>query len=243
MAAINDDRVSHEDKYTPVCNLGKPIGDERIAQWKDIMIRKLKEAVIKELEYRTAYSSNCPLDDVLDYTYEDLIPGTDAIRNRNALHLFYSPGYQFFFPLMMWYLEKGMVQQYLNAARSIYYCDRDCPDFYTIIKRAAEIAVDENLVMMFPIALYQYFNWSTFDGVAPVRVKLPGHPILSKIKNLITANIEQNPDRPGFFISHLFIADNINDEDYKYDEEAHDKFNSELVSIMANNWPEVVVIL
>lgn len=200
------------DQFVEICDLWKPVGDV-ISGWKTQMTAKMEAANLHEKEYLAKYY---PDNEFVAYSYEDLIPGLNVECNLMALHRFYNKGYRFYRPLMMWYFENGMVQHFLNAAKTIYYCDRDHPYFEQIVSRAAEIGdIHPN---MFVIAIYQYFNWSTFDGNISVLVNLPKRP--EKIIEFLRANLVQSSKDDKFVISYDIVipSDVIKDELDEFDE-------------------------
>lgn len=230
------------DTFVDPCNLGKPIGD--INRWKDIIETKLLEAQCREREYRLKYYPKESLP-VLDYIYSDLIPGQGNERHLKALRLFYNPGYRYYRPIMMWYLENGLLAQYLNAGSTIYYCDRDHPDFWLLVKRAAEIAINPDLAIVFPVVLYQYFNWSTYDGLSSVKVNLSDNPQLTKINKLLKDFIVQKKERSNgeFVISNDFvplpgIILQPGEDEFDMYEKSSQEFNKQLKELMVEIWPE-----
>ena len=138
-------------------------------------------------EEKTRVDTRYPQLIVADYHYEDLVPGNNLKRNKRALRRFYGPGYRFFYPLMMWYLENGMIRQYLNAARAISYCDRDSPDFWLIVKRASEIA--NQYPDAWVVAVVQYYIWRSINDVEPVPIFLPTNPKLRPFNEFLTKNL------------------------------------------------------
>jgi hypothetical protein len=247
-----EDDPEFKDKFIPICNTARPIGD--IGRWKALIEIALAKANNEQRVYLEEYY---PEKEHIAYGYEDLIPGTNVDRNVGALRRFYDEGYKFYRSLMMWYLENGQLQQYLNACSAIYYCDRDHPDFWLLLMRASEVAaVHPN---MFVAAVYQYFNWTTFDGIQPVPIMFPQTSALAPLVELLKKSIIQRKKHKtwwsdknikyDFVIDYAFLKNPKTDDDTAMDEYHENvntmstKFGNALDTVIATSYPEVVAML